>query len=452
MNKEAYKISLYLPSQAAAETEAIVTKWKIAEGETFEKGQLLAEIESAKSVFEFEAPCAGTVISLFASNGDTVSFRDPVMEVLTDDPAMKNDIFPAGATPKESEMSQMATHPKLKDQTFLSRISHIGKRSIMHRVSILGIGGCLPERIVTNRELIKDISDTTEDYIFGVTGIRERRWAKPGEKPSDLAYRASIEALRESGVPAKELDAIILATTTPDVVMPSTACILQNMLGVRGIPAFDINAACSGWLYGISVAKGLIFSDVAENVLVVGVDMQSRLLDTKDKSTYFLFCDGAGATVVSGNKNGHTIKEEILLADAKGLHMARREFPGYMLPADSVESDPYVRLDGHALFRFATESFSSIIRDTIEKTEWKPEDITWVIPHQANGRILKAAATRCGIPFERFYINIDHVGNTSSASIPLALSEMQKSLKKGDKIILCSVGSGITAAAISIEW
>jgi len=154
-------------------------------------------------------------------------------------------------------------------------------------VSILGVGGYLPERVVTNRELIRDIPDVTEEYIFGVTGIRERRWAKKDEKPSDLAYRASIEAIKDSGIPPNEIEAIVLATTTPDVVMPSTACILQNMLDMRGIPAFDINAACSGWLYGISIAKGLIFSDIAQNVLVVGVDMQSRLLDKKDKGTYF---------------------------------------------------------------------------------------------------------------------------------------------------------------------
>jgi 3-oxoacyl-[acyl-carrier-protein] synthase-3 len=334
----------------------------------------------------------------------------------------------------------------------METISHLGKRSLFEKVSIMGLGGYVPERIVKNAELIHDIPDITEEYIFGVTGIRERRWAAPEEKPSDMAYKAALSAIQNSGIPVKNIDGIIVTTTTPDVAMPSIACILQGMLGIRGALAFDLNAACSGWLYGLSVAKGLIFSEVAHHVLVVGVDMQCRLLDKIDKSTYFLFGDGAGAAIVSSNKNGHIMKEEILIADAKGLHMARRDYPGYLIPGKDAPVDPWVRLDGHAIFRFATESFASLITSTIEKSEWDPGEVRWVIPHQANGRILKAAAQKCGFPFERIFLNIDHVGNTSSASIPLALLEAQPSLHKSDKIILCSVGAGITAAAISLEW
>jgi 3-oxoacyl-[acyl-carrier-protein] synthase-3 len=285
--------------------------------------------------------------------------------------------------------------------------------------------------------------------MVGVTGIAERRWAADGEKPSQMAYKAAVEAIEKSGLEPSALDAIVVTTTTPDVAMPSTACILQEMLGVRGIPAFDLNAACSGWLYGLAVAKGLLLAGQGANILVVGVEVQSQLLEKTDRGTYFLFGDGAGAAVVAKSGQGHRLCEQVLVADSKGLHMARRHAPGYMVEPGG---DPWVRLDGHALFRFATESFSSLIRQVIEKSGWGPGEVRWVVPHQANGRILKAAASRSGVAFERFYLNIGHVGNTSSASIPLALLEIERGIQKGDKIVLCSVGAGITAAAVAIEW
>jgi 3-oxoacyl-[acyl-carrier-protein] synthase III len=319
-------------------------------------------------------------------------------------------------------------------------------------ISLLGIGTYLPPRIVTNKELVIEQPDITEDYIFGVTGIRERRWANTDEKPTDMALAASKEAIANSNLSVKDIDAIIVSTATPEVIMPSTACLLQEKLGLRGVPAFDLNAACSGWLYGITVAKGFIAAGVANNVLVTGVELQSRLLDKKDRNTYFLFGDGAGATVISGRVERHVIKNEILSADPAGIHMARRSFPGYEVPENSSESDPWIRLDGRALFRFATESFSTMIRELVVKSGWEPSDVRWVVPHQANGRILKAAAQRSGVPFERFYLNIDKVGNTSSASIPLALAEIERGLQKKDKIVFCTVGAGITVAGISIEW
>jgi 3-oxoacyl-[acyl-carrier-protein] synthase-3 len=186
--------------------------------------------------------------------------------------------------------------------------------------------------------------------------------------------------------------------------------------------------------------------------LVAGVDMQSRVLDKSDKDTYFLFGDGAGATVLSGVEKGHVIKDEILSADPLGLNMARREYPGYEVPANSAAFDPWLRLDGKALFRFATESFSAMVRELMIRSKWTPQEVRWVVPHQANGRIIRAAAQKSGVPFERFYLNIDRVGNTSSASIPVALCEIQNGLQKKDKIIFCTVGAGITAAGLSLEW
>jgi len=319
-------------------------------------------------------------------------------------------------------------------------------------ISLLGIGAYLPDRIVKNEELLAEFPDITADYIFKVTGIKERRWAAADVKPSDMAYEASKKAIENSGLRPSDINAIIVSTTTPDVVMPSTACILQGKLGIRGAPAFDLNAACSGWLYGLSVARGLILSGIAKNVLVASVDMQSRVLDKSDKDTYFLFGDGAGATVLSGVEKGHVIKDEILSADSLGLNMARRGYPGYEVPINSSSFDPWLRLDGKALFRFATESFSAMVRELIIKSNWTPEEVRWVVPHQANGRIIRAAAQKSGVPFERFYLNIDHVGNTSSASIPVALSEIQNGMQKNDKVIFCTVGAGITAAGLSLEW
>jgi 3-oxoacyl-[acyl-carrier-protein] synthase-3 len=243
---------------------------------------------------------------------------------------------------------------------------------------------------------------------------------------------------------------VIVATTTPDVAMPSTAAILQDRLNLQTIPAFDLNAACSGWLYAVSMAQGMIATGTAHNVLTVGVDMQSRLLDSSDRSAYFLFGDGAGAAIISSGTVGH--QQTILGANTRGLHMARRCEPGYVIHAGRTDVDPWIRIDGPALFRFATESFTHLISDAIAKSGWAVDDVRWIIPHQANGRILKAAAKRSGVGFERFYLNVDHVGNTSSASIPIALTEVEESLQPGDKLILCSVGAGMTTAAMSVEW
>lgn len=435
MSTETFKTVLYLPAQAAAETEATILSWKVAEGAGFKKGDLLAEAESAKASFEFEAPCDGKVVRLLAAEGDSVPFEDPVIEVETSDASMKERIPHAA---QEETPTKMAVAPPKTE-----------KLSSDEDIAILGIGGYLPERVVKTTEMLAEFPDVTAEYMVGVTGIAERRWADESEKPSQMAYKAAVEAIEKSELKPADLDAIVVTTTTPDVAMPSTACILQDMLDIRGVPAFDLNAACSGWLYGLTVAKGLLLAGQGTNILVVGVELQSRLLEKTDRGTYFLFGDGAGATVVSKSRRGHVLREQVMAADSKGLHMARRLAPGHLVEPGE---DPWVRLDGHALFRFATESFSTLIRQVVEKSGWRPDDVRWVVPHQANGRILKAAAARSGVAFERFYLNIEHVGNTSSASIPLALLEIEKGIQKGDKIVMCSVGAGITAAATAIEW
>jgi 3-oxoacyl-(acyl-carrier-protein) synthase III len=439
MDSTLFKMLLYLPAQGASETEATIIEWHVAEGDHFAKGQALLQVDSAKSVFDFQAPCEGLVIRRLHLEGETLPLSEPIMEIETDDPAMREWIPPAAATERLAARSEAA--PAMP---------------VMNRrgepVVILGVGGYLPQRVVTNEELVADFPEITAEYVYQVTGIRQRRWAGEEEKPSSMAYQAALEAIRRSGIAAKEIDAVIVATTTPDMAMPSTAAILQDRLNLQTIPAFDLNAACSGWLYAVSMAQGMILTGTARNVLTVGVEMQSRLLDASDRGAYFLFGDGAGATIVSSGVKGHRIHQVVLGADTRGLHMARREEPGYTVRNGHTEIDPWIRIDGHALFRFATESFTDIIRQAMAKSGWSAEETRWIIPHQANGRILKAAAKRSGVGFERFFLNVDHVGNTSSASIPLALVEMEESLRPGDKLILCSVGAGMTTAAISVEW
>ncbi len=438
-NRPHFKMPLYLPAQAAAETEATIIEWYVSQGDHFCQGTVLAQVDSAKSVFDFEAPCDGLVIRLHHLEGDTVSLSEAVMEIETSDPDMKDWTAPAAGSqqPPAEERAAPAVH--------------LGGDAERDTV-ILGIGGYLPDRVVTNEELAKNFPEVSAEYVYQVTGIRQRRWAGEDETPSNMALKASLEAIRKSGIATKDIDAIILATTTPDVAMPSTACILQDRLSLRPMPAFDLNAACSGWLYAVAMAQGMIRSGTAHTVLTVGVDMQSRLLDKSDRNAYFIFGDGAGAAIVTAGSSGHRICRTTLSADARGLHMARRKDPGYYVTNGNGNVDPWIRLDGPALFRLATDSFTAVIREAMAKTGWTPEETRWVIPHQANGRILKAAAKRSGVAFDRFFLNVDHVGNTSSASIPLALLEVEESLEPGDKLILCSVGAGMTTAAVSVQW
>ncbi len=442
MDAVSFKMPLYLPAQGASEIDATIVEWRVAEGARFRKGEALVQVDSAKSVYDFEAPCDGLLIRRFHLDGETLPLTEPIMEIETADPAMRDWIPPAAAGELSAPLAE--TSPAAPAPTYRGE-----------PIALLGFGGYLPKRLVTNDELLEGFPEIDAEYVYQVTGIRKRRWAAEDEKPSDMAYRAAMEAIRSSSVDANDIDAVIVATTTPDVAMPSTAAILQDRLNLKTIPAFDLNAACSGWLYAISMAQGMILSGTARNVLTVGVDMQSRLLDRSDRSAYFLFGDGAGATVVSAmspGSGGHRIHNVVLGADTRGLHLARRSEPGYTVQNGQCDTDPWIRIDGQALFRSATENFANIISRAMSRSGWKPEDTRWIIPHQANGRILKAAAKRSHVGFDRFYLNVDHVGNTSSASIPLAIIEMEEGLQSGDKLVLCSVGAGLTTAAITVEW
>lgn len=434
-----FRIPLFLPAQGAAETEATIVQWYVQEGQEVERGQALAQVDSAKSVFDFESPCAGKIVRILCAAGESIPYDKPVLEIETDDPAMQAWIPPAAlAAQAESATAPQEKVPKATGPT--------------GTVAILGIGGYLPSRVITNEELIRNFSGISAEYVYQVTGIRERRWVAEGERPSDLAYRASLAAIADAGIPLSAIQAIVLATTTPDVAMPATACFLQAKLGLNHIPAFDINAACSGWLYALGVARGLIAAGTAETVLVVGVDVQSKLLDLTDPSTCFLFGDGAGAAVIGRSPTGRHVTEFVMGTDVRGLAWARRWDPGFVAVNGQPDADPWIRLEGQPLFRSAAESFAFVIQEIMRRVGWQQEEVRWVVPHQANGRILRAAAKRAGIDPERFFINIERLGNTSSASIPLALEELRPRLQPGDKLILCSVGAGLTYAGAAVEW
>ena len=243
MDASLFKMPLYLPAQGASETEATIIEWRVSEGDRFVKGQSLVQVDSAKSVFDFESPCAGKVIRLLHEAGATVPLTEAIMEIETSDARMKDWIPPVAAVGQG----------EIRPQSAAFASTSAGKEE---GVSILGIGGYLPERIVTNGELVRNFPEISADYVYQVTGIHERRWAAADEKPSSMALRAALEAIAKSGIGVKDIEALILATTTPDAAMPSTACILADQLGLPNVPAFDLNAACSGWLYAVAMARG----------------------------------------------------------------------------------------------------------------------------------------------------------------------------------------------------
>ena len=487
---EAMRCSLYLPAQAAAESEVTIVQWYVGEGDVFERGQPLAEVDSAKSVFDFEAPCHGRVVRLLHEAGDSFELSEPVVEIETDDPAMRDWIPPAAAQSEPTGQDQPASASREMHPSTVTR--DVSAHEARLSVGLRAVAGYLPQRVVTNEELAARFPDIDAAYIRKVTGMDSRHWARDDESPLDMAATVARAALARSGLPTEKIGALIVATATPHRAMPSTACSLQAELGLGPVPSFDLNAACSGWLYALGVAKGLILADTADHVLIVGTERHSGLLDPNDSSTLFLFGDGAGAAIVSAIGEGHgadvqhggggtadnthpspltphssahpsaschEVHDILLWADGTGSELARRMQPGYLAAessrsdaSDSSTIDPWIRLEGAPMFRRATETFAQLIRESLRRSGWQPDELRWVIPHQANGRILRAAARQSGVGVDRFFINLDHVGNTSSASIPLALVELEPQLRPGDKVIFCSVGAGLTGAAVALKW
>ncbi|MDV4151551.1 beta-ketoacyl-ACP synthase III [Clostridium sp. AL.422] len=325
----------------------------------------------------------------------------------------------------------------------------------MKGVRILGIGHYCPEKSVTNKDLEK-IVDTTDEWIIKRTGIKERR-ISTGEGTVDLAYKAALNALEKSNCSKDDIDLIIVATTSPDKIMPSTACSIQGLLGCKNAAAFDISAACSGFVYSLIVASSLIKATDKKKALVIGAEVLSKIVDWSDRSTCVLFGDGAGAAVIELCDNEDAIISTCFSADGnlgeKSLVAAELKLNTPFTSDNSVERR-YIEMKGGEVFKFAVSILPEIVKELLNKSNEDIEDIKFIVPHQANLRIIDEAARRLKIDRDKFYVNVDKYGNTSAASIPIALSELLEKglINKGDKIILAAFGGGVTWAGTLIKF
>jgi 3-oxoacyl-[acyl-carrier-protein] synthase-3 len=306
---------------------------------------------------------------------------------------------------------------------------------------IIGTGSYLPERVVDNHEFARRL-DTSDAWIRERTGIVQRHIAAEGQASSDLALEAAKRALHAAQLDAADIDLIIVATSTPDYIFPSTACLLQAKLGIHGCAAFDLQAVCSGFVYALATADNFIRSGQNNKVLVVGAEVFSRILDWNDRGTCVLFGDGAGAVVLAaGGQPG--IHASRLHAD--GSHVDLLSVPGNVCGGKVVGS-PFLQMNGQGVFKFAVRVLEESARETVAAADMKLEDIDWLIPHQANVRILEATARKLGLPREKLVVTVDHHGNTSAASVPLALDEYLRAgkIRPGQRLLLQGVGGGFT--------
>jgi 3-oxoacyl-[acyl-carrier-protein] synthase III len=326
-------------------------------------------------------------------------------------------------------------------------------------VRIAGVGYAVPATVRANSEILKAFPNRTEDEIVRLTGIKERRYATDDESATDLAATAANHALTQAGMPVDQIDGIILATIIPDQPVPSMASSLARRLGIPRALAFDINAACSGWLYAIEVGRSLILGGTAKNLIVVTAELLSRITNPEDHDTAFLFGDGAGAAILTGGTGGHRLHRMGLSGDATQFESIQRPGGGARMPWPEVEGDGglehfYLQMDGASVFKHAVVGFAEQIEQTLAREKLTPADIAWVVPHQANERILKAVSRRVGIPYERFVMTISKYGNTSAASVSMALGWAAEEgiFNDGDRIIFCSVGAGLTFAGGLLVW
>ena len=325
----------------------------------------------------------------------------------------------------------------------------------MRRFSrITGTGSYLPPRRVTNADLTAELAtggvETSDEWIFERTGIRARHFAAAGVTCSDLGVEAARNALASADVSAADIDLIIVATSTPDMVFPSAACILQHKLGVAGCPAFDVQAVCSGFVYALAVADSMIKTGAASKALVIGAEVFSRILDFSDRTTCVLFGDGAGAVVLEASETPGILASEL---HADGKYVGILCVPG-TVSGGKVLGNPLLRMDGQAVFKLAVGVLEDAARATLEKAGRTAADIDWLIPHQANIRIMQGTARRLKLPLDKLVVTVDEHGNTSAASIPLALDASVRNgkVKRGDTLMLEGVGGGFTWGAVLLDF
>lgn len=326
----------------------------------------------------------------------------------------------------------------------------------LQRATITAIGHYVPEKRLTNSDLEK-IVETSDEWIRTRTGIRERRILEQGAT-SDLAVPAVQQVLAQRGISAEDLELIIFATITPDMMLPATGCVLQEKIGAKNAWAFDLNAACSGFLYALTVGARFIETGMYSKVLVVGADKMSSIIDYKDRNTCVLFGDGAGAVLLEPtDEKDYGILDQRLYSDGHGGKFLYMKGGGSLHPASYETIDKrmhYVYQDGKSVFKSAVVGMAEVAGEILERNKLTGDDISWLVPHQANLRIIDATAQRMGIDHSKVMINIDRYGNTTAATIPLCLSEWWQSgqLRRGQKIVLAAFGAGYTWGAVLIQW
>jgi 3-oxoacyl-[acyl-carrier-protein] synthase-3 len=330
----------------------------------------------------------------------------------------------------------------------------------MKYAHIVGWGSFLPDKILTNDEIAETI-DTSHEWIYSRTGISERRIAGEQETTATMAFEAAARALSVADMRPSQIDLIIVATSTPEYIFPSTACRVQDYLGANRAGAFDLSAACSGFVYGISMASQAIASGMIQSAIIVGTETLSRVTDWKDRETCILFGDGAGAVVLKGSSIPGGVMASTLRSDGSGANLL--SLPAvYHNPVPSLGPEYFhngqgpgtIKMSGRQVFRFATQAISDSISEVLEKAELSPDEIDLIVPHQANKRIIESAAKKLKIPVDRFYLNMNLTGNTSAASIPLALCDAigEDLLKPDDNVVFVGFGGGLTWAASVVKW
>lgn len=517
-----FVVQIPVPSMGATVHEMTVIDIFAHPERDVQKGERIAELESDKSVFDLEAPCSGRILAWQARAGDVVETNTPLLQMETEDATVRHLAIRAGAAnppgeapsapPKASPVAPIRT-PETGPVAGLPAGNRWTPRAIKllrdagrsfeeaddlagtgpggrvsgddvakwlaanpapsvtptaagevaasprdETVCVAGIGYAVPGIIRSNREILKAFPKMTEEEIVRITGIKQRHYAAEGESARDLAALASQHALKMAGIEATEIDAIILATILPDQPVPSAASDLARHLGATRALAFDLNAACSGWLYALEVGRALIQVGTSRKCLVVTAELLSRITNPKDHATAFLFGDGAGAAVLTADQGGHRLNRMALSGDATFFEAIQREGGGARMPfpkpGDLNMDHFYLSMDGPVVFKQAVRAFGDIIEATLKRHELAPDDVAWIVPHQANERILRAVSKRVGIPYERFVVTIGKYGNTSAASVSMALGWAAEEgiFSSGDRIIFCSVGAGFTFAGGLLTW
>jgi 3-oxoacyl-[acyl-carrier-protein] synthase-3 len=321
--------------------------------------------------------------------------------------------------------------------------------------AITGVQGYVPDYVLTNKEL-ETLVDTNDEWIVSRTGVKERRILKEeGKGSSELGTQAIKGLLAKTNTSAEEIDLIICATATPDMVFPSTACIIANNVGAKNAFAYDLMAACSGFLFALSTASKFIETGTYKKVIVVGADKMSSIVDYTERATCIIFGDGAGAVLLEPTKDGLGIQDSILKSDGSGIEFLHMKAGGSAKPASHATIDAkehYIFQDGQPVFKAAVKSMADVSAEIMERNNLSADDVAWLVPHQANKRIIDATARRMGVGNEKVMLNIEKYGNTTNGTIPLCLWEWENKLNKGDNIILAAFGGGFTWGSIFIKW